>query len=106
MCRTAVEDMIDFPVSDHWRDYYFEKGLTPHHSPIYTRRPERQLASMLTAAISDLQNAVIEATQSLSQAATPPQARPTSTTPPPYQGERRRGYLTLPSMDVPPQDGG
>ena len=35
MCRTYVEEMIDFPVSDSWRNHYFDRGLTPHHSPRY-----------------------------------------------------------------------
>jgi len=29
------EDAIDFPVSDTWRDYYFETGLTPYPSATY-----------------------------------------------------------------------
>lgn len=33
-----VEDYIDFPVSDLWRDYYYEVGLTPYPSP---RRKDR-----------------------------------------------------------------
>jgi len=29
------EDAIDFRVSDTWRDYYFETGLTPYPSSTY-----------------------------------------------------------------------
>jgi hypothetical protein len=29
--------MIDFPVSDDWRDYYYEIGLTPFPSSRYYR---------------------------------------------------------------------
>jgi hypothetical protein len=32
------EDVIDFPVSDTWRDYYFEMGLTPYPSSTYYQR--------------------------------------------------------------------
>lgn len=46
MCRTYVEDMIDFKVSDHWRDHYFENGLTPYHSPAYARCRDRHLARL------------------------------------------------------------
>lgn len=31
------EDMIDFPVSDDWRDFYYEIGLTSYPSPKYVR---------------------------------------------------------------------
>lgn len=36
MCRRFVDDMIDFPTSDAFRDHYYEMGLTPHHSPSYS----------------------------------------------------------------------
>lgn len=29
------DDLIDFPVSDIWRDYYYERGLTTYPSPDY-----------------------------------------------------------------------
>lgn len=29
------DDLIDFPVSDIWRDYYYEQGLTTYPSPNY-----------------------------------------------------------------------
>lgn len=35
MCRTYVEDFIDFRCSDTYRDHYFEAGQTPFHSPRY-----------------------------------------------------------------------
>ena len=69
MCRTYVEDMIDFPVSDNFRDFYFGKGQSPFHSPTYAKCPERQLASTLTAAVRDLQNTIVETTQALASAA-------------------------------------
>lgn len=36
------QDMIDFPVSDDWRDYYYELGLTPFPSPKYHSRRNYQ----------------------------------------------------------------
>jgi len=30
-----MENLIDFPVSDDWRDYYYEKGMTPFPSKNY-----------------------------------------------------------------------
>jgi len=33
-------DLIDFPVSDTWRDYFFEKQMTPHPSASYYRDSE------------------------------------------------------------------
>lgn len=32
------EDYIDFKVSDTWRDYYYEQGLTPYHSGNYLKK--------------------------------------------------------------------
>lgn len=40
------EDMIDFPVSDTWRDYYYEKGLTPYPSPRYFNRRTDEMKSL------------------------------------------------------------
>jgi len=28
-------EMIDFPVSSTWQDYYHQRGMTPRHSPDY-----------------------------------------------------------------------
>ena len=41
MCRTYVENLIDFQCSDTWQDDYFEQGLTPFHSPGYERCRDR-----------------------------------------------------------------
>ena len=41
MCRTYVDDRIDFPCSDLWKDYYFELGQTPFHSPGYASCRDR-----------------------------------------------------------------
>ena len=48
MCRTYVEDMIDFFVSDTYRDHYFELMKTPHHSLSYRGCRDR-LADRLDA---------------------------------------------------------
>ena len=41
MCRTYVENQIDFRCSDSWQDYYFERGITPFHSPSYRSCTDR-----------------------------------------------------------------
>ena len=40
------EDMIDFPVSDTWRDYYYERGLTPRPSSKYYNQENRELKNI------------------------------------------------------------
>lgn len=40
------KDMIDFPVSDAWRDHYYDCGLTPYRSPGYRSRESRELDSL------------------------------------------------------------
>ena len=40
------EDMIDFLVSDAWRDYYYERGLTPRPSPRYYHQENRELKNI------------------------------------------------------------
>lgn len=40
------EDLIDFPVSDTWRDYYYEIGLTPYPSPRYYERQNEELQGL------------------------------------------------------------
>lgn len=41
------EDAIDFRVSDTWRDYYFETGLTPYPSSTYYQRQVDTLVEKL-----------------------------------------------------------
>ena len=41
------EDLIDFPVSDAWRDFYYEAGLTPFPSPSYLSRRDGEMAAHL-----------------------------------------------------------
>ena len=40
------EDMIDFPVSDTWRDYYYERGLTPRPSSRYYNQESSELKNI------------------------------------------------------------
>ena len=55
MCRTYAEDTIDFRCSDSWRDYYFERGLTPFHSPGY-----RSCRDRLADTVDDIKTAIKE----------------------------------------------
>ena len=43
-----MEDQIDFPVSNLWRDYYYEVGLTAHPSPRYISGPDRAMIEVLS----------------------------------------------------------
>jgi hypothetical protein len=49
-----MRDLIDFPCSDTWLDYYHERGLTPRRSARYGLRDEtvRLLAEELRSAVS------------------------------------------------------
>jgi len=38
-----MEDLIDFPVSDDWLDFYHERGLTPRSSGRYSPAERRLL---------------------------------------------------------------
>ena len=58
MCRTYAEDTIDFRCSDSWRDYYFERGLTPYHSPSY-----RGCRDRLADSVEEIKTAVRDMTQ-------------------------------------------
>ena len=41
------DDLIDFPVSNLWRDFYYETGLTNHPSPRYISGPDRAMLDVL-----------------------------------------------------------
>jgi len=41
------DDLIDFPVSNLWRDYYYETGLTAHPSAGYMSGPDRAMLDVL-----------------------------------------------------------
>jgi len=49
------EDLIDFPVSDDWRDYYYERGLTPYPSPRYMRGETQALHNELSQLRTEVQ---------------------------------------------------
>lgn len=58
MCRTYVEEQIDFPVADVWRDHYYERGLTPYHSPNYAQCRERPMYQMMEQMMERLTTAI------------------------------------------------
>jgi len=41
------DDLIDFPCSNLWRDFYYETGLTAHPSPGYISGPDRAMLDVL-----------------------------------------------------------
>ena len=63
MCRTYVENLIDFKCSDSWQDYYFEKMMTPFHSPSY-----RACRDRLADGYSKLEGVIKEIAVSVSRA--------------------------------------
>ena len=48
------DDLIDFPVSNLWRDYYYEVGLTKYPSPNYISSRDRALLE----ALADIRDAL------------------------------------------------
>lgn len=45
--ETDPREMIDFPCSDTWLDYYHLRGLTPRHSQYYRGpRPDYKIYSL------------------------------------------------------------
>ena len=64
MCRTYVENLIGFRCSDEWQDYYFEKMMTPFHSPSYPACRDR-----LADGYSRLERAIEEIAVSLQDVA-------------------------------------
>ena len=41
-----ANDLVDFPVSDDWLDFYHRQGLTPRKSPHYYSSPEHETCSV------------------------------------------------------------
>ena len=51
-----MEDMIDFPVSDTYRDAYYEQGLTRYPSPGYISGRDQAFIDAMHAIVSALQD--------------------------------------------------
>ena len=87
MCRTYVEDLIDFPVSDQYRDYYFDKGMTPQHSPKYRACRDR---------LADKQEALESRIQELAEAQVRKMDPETVRKVASWQPPARQRYTTIP----------
>ena len=83
-----MEDQIDFPVSNLWRDYYYEVGLTAHPSPRYISGPDRAMIEVLSE-IRDALPSLLgdDAVLPLRQAPSRPPYRPP--VPPPMEDGKR-----------------
>ena len=82
------DDLIDFPVSNLWRDYYYEVGLTAHPSPGYISGPDRAMLDVLEEISNALKSLLgDEAVLPLRQAPSRPPYRPP--VPPPMEDGKR-----------------
>ena len=92
MCRTFVEDRIPFRCSDTWRDHYYEQGLTPHHSPGYSRCRDRlaERQESLETTVKEL----VDAVSGLAEGIEVPVKRRVAALPAPAQPRKR--YVDIP----------
>ena len=86
-----MEDRIDFPVSNLWRDYYYEVGLTAHPSAGYISGPDRAMIEVLSE-IRDALASLLgdEAVLPLRQAPSRPYRPPSKPAPPTQEPTIRR----------------
>ena len=81
------EDLIDFPVSPAWLDFYHSQGMTPRHTPHYGHGSDLPPLAALDADIAVLRRQVSRLTAKLTEveglARQRPRARPA---PPAPQG--------------------
>ena len=83
-----MEERIDFPVSNLWRDYYYEVGLTAHPSPGYMSGPDRAMLDVLEEISNALKSLLgDEVVLPLRQAPSRPPYRPP--VPPPMEDGKR-----------------
>jgi len=85
------DDLIDFPVSNLWRDYYYEVGLTAHPSSGYISGPDRAMIEVLSE-IRDALTSLLgdEAVLPLRQAPSRPYRPPSKPAPPTQEPTIRR----------------
>jgi len=71
------EDFIDFPVSDTWRDYYYDIGLTPYPSPRYwsDKNEEAERLKELTKEVARLRMVLDKIFKRILQSKTTPLPR-------------------------------
>ena len=51
-----MEDRIDFPVSDTFRNYFYEQGITTYPSPSYISGRDQAFISAMEAIVSALRD--------------------------------------------------
>ena len=82
------DDLIDFPVSNLWRDYYYEVGLTAHPSPGYISGPDRAMIEVLSE-IRDALTSLLEGEPVLPHRPAPSRQFYKPPTPPPMEDGKR-----------------
>jgi len=83
-----MEDQIDFPVSNLWRDFYYETGLTAHPSPGYISGPDRAMLDVLEE-ISNALKSLLEGDPVLPHREAPSRPPYRPPVPPPMEDGKR-----------------
>ena len=81
------DDLIDFPCSNLWRDFYYETGLTAHPSPGYMSGPDRAMLDVLEE-ISNALKSLLEGDPVLPHREAPSRPYKPSSPPPMEDGKR------------------
>jgi len=82
------DDLIDFPVSNLWRDFYYETGLTAHPSPGYMSAPDRAMLDVLEE-ISNALKSLLEGDPVLPHREAPSRPPYRPPVPPPMEDGKR-----------------
>jgi len=82
------DDLIDFPVSNLWRDFYYETGLTNHPSPGYMSGPDRAMLDVLEG-ISNALKSLLEGDPVLPHREAPSRPPYRLPVPPPMEDGKR-----------------
>jgi len=82
------DDLIDFPCSNLWRDFYYETGLTAHPSPGYISGPDRAMLDVLEE-ISNALKSLLEGDPVLPHREAPSRPPYRPPVPPPMEDGKR-----------------
>ena len=69
-----MDDMIDFPCSDTFRDYFYQRGLTPYPSPSYNSARDERLAEALESLADAIQHITLDSSKQRDSSWRPSQA--------------------------------
>ena len=83
-----MEDRVDFPCSNLWRDFYYETGLTNHPSPGYMSGPDRAMLDVLEG-ISNALKSLLEGDPVLPHREAPSRPPYRPPVPPPMEDGKR-----------------